>query len=140
MEARRPSQSGHDRNRALPLLIPVIAFGGLVLCGLAWFLICPFTIQPHEVGLVQRFGETIRTAEPGLNFKLPSPIEEVLKVPIHHLFKQEFGFRTSETKGSDLETDRDVEAESLMIAGDLNIVAVQWTTHYRIGDPRKYLF
>ena len=59
----------------------VILYGALVLIGALVIFSAVFTIQPEEVGIVLRFGEFNRTADPGLNFKLPSPIEQVLKVP-----------------------------------------------------------
>ena len=53
-----------------------------------------FTVGPEEVGVIQRFGEYVRTASPGLNFKLPLGVETVNKVPVERQLKEEFGFRT----------------------------------------------
>ena len=52
-----------------------------------------YTIKPGERGVVLRFGEYSKTAPPGLNFKLPL-IDEVYKVDIETVRKEEFGFRT----------------------------------------------
>ncbi len=76
--------------------IKVILIGVLVLIGLAMAFSVVFTIQPEEVGIVLRFGKYTRTADPGLNFKMPAPIEQVLKVPVQRQLKQEFGFQTVE--------------------------------------------
>ena len=99
-----------------------------------------YTIQPEEVGVVLRFGRYVRTAEPGLNFKLPSPLEQVLKVPVQRQLKQEFGFETVEAGVRTRYADRDFEGESLMLTGDLNVAVVEWIAQYRIDDPFKYLF
>jgi membrane protease subunit HflK len=39
-----------------------------------------FTIESGSVGVVQRFGQFVRIAQPGPNFKLPFGIEKVTKV------------------------------------------------------------
>ncbi len=74
----------------------LILTGALLLIGALVLFSAVFTIQPEEVGIVLRFGKYIRTAEPGLNFKLPAPMEQVLKVPVQRQLKQEFGFQTIE--------------------------------------------
>ena len=53
-----------------------------------------FTVQPEETAVVQRFGKVVRTAGPGLHFKLPIGIESVQLVPTARVLKEEFGFRT----------------------------------------------
>jgi membrane protease subunit HflK len=102
-----------------------------------------FTVQPEETGVVQRFGEVIRTADPGLNFKFPFGIETARKVPTARVLKEEFGFRTAAvTPGQRTQYvgGRSHEDESLMLTGDLNVIDVQWIVQYRIQDPIAYLF
>jgi len=99
-----------------------------------------FTIQPEEVGVVLRFGGYNRTADPGLNFKLPNPLEQVLKVPVQRQLKQEFGFQTVDAGVRSRYSDRNFEGESLMLTGDLNVAVVEWIAQYRVDDPYKYLF
>lgn len=100
-----------------------------------------FTIQPEEVGVVLTFGKFTELKEPGLRFKLPRPIQQVMKVPVQRQLKQEFGFRTTSTRTSRTTyDDRDLTGESLMLTGDLNVLQVTWITQYRIGDPKSYLF
>ena len=106
--------------------IRVILIGALVLIGLAIVFSMVFTIQPEEVGIVLRFGEYSRTADPGLNFKLPAPLEQVLKVPVQRQLKQEFGFQTAEAGVRTRYSDRDLRSESLMLTGDLNVADWQW--------------
>jgi len=59
----------------------------LILLWSAWF-----TVQPEETGIVQRFGKVVRTAGPGLHFKLPYGIETIRTVPTARVLKEEFGF------------------------------------------------
>jgi len=118
----------------------VILTGALLLIGALVLFSAVFTIQPEEVGIVLRFGKYIRTAEPGLNFKLPAPMEQVLKVPVQRQLKQEFGFQTVEAGVKTRYSARDFVDESLMLTGDLNVVVVEWIAQYRVADPYKYLF
>ena len=118
----------------------LILIGALLLIGALVLFSAVFTIQPEEVGIVLRFGKYIRTAEPGLNFKLPAPMEQVLKVPVQRQLKEEFGFQTIEANVQTRYSDRKFDAESLMLTGDLNVVVVEWIAQYRVADPYKYLF
>jgi membrane protease subunit HflK len=118
----------------------LIVIGALVLIGALLAFSIVFTIQPEEVGIVLRFGEYTRTADPGLNFKLPAPIEQVMKVPVQRQLKQEFGFQTVEAGVKTRYSDRNFDGESLMLTGDLNVVVVEWIAQYRVSDPYKYLF
>jgi membrane protease subunit HflK len=71
-----------------PLLI-LVAVVVVIVLWTAWF-----TVQPEETGIVQRFGKVMRTAGPGLHFKLPYGIEKVRLLPTARVLKEEFGFRT----------------------------------------------
>ncbi len=99
-----------------------------------------FTVEPEEVGVVLRFGKFVREAPPGLNFKLPNPIERVIKVPVQRQLKEEFGFRTKVAGVRTSYSQKSYENESLMLTGDLNVAVVEWSTQYRIRDPFKFLF
>lgn len=99
-----------------------------------------FTVSPEEVGVILRFGEFTRTADPGLNFKFPFGIEKVIKVPVERQLKQEFGFRTLKADVRTQYSTRRYEDESLMLTGDLNAAQVEWIVQYRIKDAFNYLF
>jgi membrane protease subunit HflK len=120
----------------------IVLVAGLVVVVLwtAWF-----TVQPEETGIVQRFGKVMRTAGPGLHFKLPYGIENVRLLPTARVLKEEFGFRTVSVSTVPGEKTRyDTRGaytdESLMLTGDLNVIDVQWIVQYRIEDPIRYLF
>lgn len=98
-----------------------------------------YTVEPEEVGVVQRFGEYQRIAESGLNFKIPF-MEIVQIVPVERQLKQEFGYRTIESGIQSQYQKSGYTGESLMLTGDLNLADVEWVVQYRISDPYKYLF
>ena len=98
-----------------------------------------YQIQPEEVGVVLRFGEFVRTTDPGLRAKIPL-VEDVLKVPVQRQLKQEFGFRTIEANVRSQFDSRDFAGEAVMLTGDLNVAVVEWIVQYRVADPYLYLF
>jgi len=122
--------------------IPVQAIVGvLVVLVLIWFAFGSFfTVEPEEIGVVLRFGAYTRNTEPGLHFKVPWPVESVIKVPVQRQLKQEFGFRTEAANIRTRYSEQDLNRESLMLTGDLNVAIVDWTTQFRIRDSYQYLF
>jgi membrane protease subunit HflK len=118
----------------------LIVIGVLILIGLIVAMSVIFTIEPEEVGVVLRFGKFTRTADPGLNFKLPMPIERVYKVPVQRQLKEEFGFRTERAGVRTTYAAASFETESLMLTGDLNVAVVEWIAQYRVRDTYQFLF
>ncbi len=118
------------------------AIGGalLVLAAVIALWTTWFTVDPEEVGIVLRFGRYVRQSGPGLNVKLPYPVETVLKVPVQRQLKEEFGFRTRQAGVRTRYEEGSFERESLMLTGDLNVAIVEWTAQFRVRDPYKYLF
>jgi membrane protease subunit HflK len=100
-----------------------------------------FTIESGSVGVVQRFGEYVRIAQPGPNFKLPFGIEKVTKVRQDRIYKEEFGFQSERGQyGNGYSSAADTASISLMLTGDLNVAVVPWIVQYKIKDPYNYLF
>ncbi|SVD06841.1 uncharacterized protein METZ01_LOCUS359695, partial [marine metagenome] len=107
-----------DFNRIEIPKLPKLPLGGLkAIIAVLVVVVAAFStlyqVQPEEVGVVLRFGQYVRTTEPGLRAKLPF-VEEVRKVPVQRQLKQEFGFRTLEagvqTRYADSTLDLDGEA------------------------------
>jgi membrane protease subunit HflK len=113
--------------------IVIIAVAVFILTGL-------YTVNPEEVGVIQRFGKYIKTTDPGLHFKIPFGVDKLTKVPIKEVKKEEFGFRTIQAGVKSKFSSRDYSNESLMLTGDTNIADVEWIVQYRIKDPYNYLF
>jgi len=100
-----------------------------------------FTIKQAELGVIQRFGKYDRTAQPGLNFKLPFGIEKLTKVNVELVYKEEFGFQTVKGSSNYRFSSGSSSAEAaLMLTGDLNVAVVPWIVQYRISNPKDYLF
>ncbi len=100
-----------------------------------------YQISPEELGVILRFGQFVRTTEPGLHFKLPLGMEKLIRVPVQRQLKLEFGFRTARPGiRSEYRVTPETAKEALMLTGDLNVVVVEWIVQYKIKDPYKYLF
>jgi modulator of FtsH protease HflK len=120
--------------KGVPILIGAIL--AVAILATSWV-----TIDPEEKGVVLRFGKLNRTLDPGLHFKLPFTLDKVFKVPVQRQLKQEFGFRTTAQVGGHTQySSRDLELESQMLSGDLNVADVEWVTQYRVANPYDYLF
>lgn len=106
------------------IILLVIAAIGL------WFLSGFFRVDSQELGAVLRFGKHVRTADPGLNYHLPYPIETVRLAPALRVIKTDIGIRTAEDRrGPQV---RDVPEESLMLTGDENIVDVDFSVLWKV--------
>jgi membrane protease subunit HflK len=125
------------KNFKLPggsILIAVIIAGFFALT-------CFFTVGVDEVGVIQRFGQYVRTTQPGLNFKLPAGIETVKKVKVRRVYKMEFeSLGGAPDSRSGLLGGSDIDDKTLMLTGDLNVALVPWIVQYRIKDPYNFLF
>jgi membrane protease subunit HflK len=99
-----------------------------------------YQVGPEEIAVVRRLGRYVRTADPGLQFKLPFGIETKDKVPVQRQLKQEFGFRTVTPGVRTTYSERGYGEESNMLTGDLNAAEVEWVVQYRVVDAYKFLF
>ena len=131
MEFNLPPQFDSITKNIKWILIIII---GIVLVSSSYFV-----VGPEEVGVVTRFGEYQRVAEPGLKFKFPI-IEQRTSVPVQRQLKQEFGYRTTSAGVNSTYRNAGYEGESLMLTGDLNLADVEWVVQYRVDDPFSYLF
>ncbi|WP_119420131.1 FtsH protease activity modulator HflK [Desertibaculum subflavum] len=135
-------RKGQDRLRNLlpgggfggPVLWSVVGAGILVLL----VFLCAYRVQPDEQGVVLRFGQWVRTTQPGLNFKWPAPIETVLTPKVTRVNRIDVGFRGGDELRSGLL--RDVPEESLMLTGDENIVDIDFSVFWQIKDAGLFLF
>lgn len=96
---------------------------GLILLGivLIWFVFDSWTlIDERQRGVVLRFGKYERLMTPGPNFKLPRPIENVIKV--------------------DATQVRNISDQVRMLTRDENIVLVDFNVQYQVSDPQLFLF
>jgi membrane protease subunit HflK len=100
-----------------------------------------YTVQPDEEAVVIRLGKHLKNTQPGLHFKFPFGIDNVIKVKTKIVHQAEFGFRSLSTNSRRTTySGRNFDHESLMLTGDLNVAEVQWVVQYQISNPFKYLF
>jgi len=97
-------------------------------------------VNPDELGIVLRFGAYVRQLPPGLNFRLPYPIEEVELPKVTRIDRTEIGMRGSSDSRADTSAVRDVPEESLMLTGDENIVDIDFVVLWQISDAPDFLF
>ena len=104
---------------------------GVALLVLFWLLQSVYMVEPNEEGVVLRLGKFVGPpTQPGLHFVL-WPFETIDKVPVQSVNIATFGV------GGDA---HDPNAEGLMLAGDQNIVDIEYTVQWKIADPYKYLY
>ncbi|HQB62357.1 MAG TPA: SPFH domain-containing protein, partial [Spirochaetota bacterium] len=99
-----------------------------------------YVVDKDEQAVITRFGRYMRTADPGLNFKIPL-VEKNYNVPVKKVLKEEFGFQTiSSGMKSDFYRGSEETNEARMLSADLKIIQIEWIVQYKISDPVKYLF
>ncbi len=122
--------------------LPPMKPGNLILIAAAFLVIWLgtgsfFSVGPDEQGVVLQFGKFVRTAEPGLNFKIPG-VERVLKTKVTQVRREEIGFRITDPGPPARYTD--VPSESLMLTGDENIIDIDLVVQYKVSDAPNFLF
>lgn len=106
----------------------------------AWYAFF-FRVDPDELGVVMRFGEFVRQEPPGLHFRYPYPIEEVIRPKVTRQNIIEVGMRSASfERGFGGGGVQDVKEESLMLTGDENTVDIDFVVYWRIKDAAQYLF
>lgn len=129
-----PGGGGGGIGNASPM---VIGFAALAILGFVIYNFFTFRVEPEQQGVVLRFGELHRTAQPGLNFRLPYPIESVFTPQVTRVNRIDVGMRDNGPRSTAV---RDVPEESLMLTGDENIVDVDFTVLWVINNAPNFLF
>jgi membrane protease subunit HflK len=119
----------------------LIALAGVAVVAI-WAASGFYRVQPDELGVVMRFGAYNRSAQPGLNYAIPWPVESVTTPRVTRINRVDVGFRAGadQIQPGRMGNARDVAAESLMLTGDENIVDIDFAIHWRIRDASDYLF
>lgn len=115
--------------------LPLIAMVFLLWLGSGLYM-----VGPGEVGVILQFGRHVAVTQPGLNWRLPRPIQNHYIVDVRSVRSAEIGYRTVPAQGSRPSGVRRVPEEALMLTGDENIVEVQLFVQYIVQDPVKFLF
>jgi membrane protease subunit HflK len=133
----RMKQVMHGGGIPGPLVFLAAAAAVAVVAWYAFF----FRVNPDELGVVMQFGKFVRQEPPGLHFRLPYPIEEVVLPKVTRQNIIEVGMRSA--GGFDRGFSggvQDVKEESLMLTGDENTVDIDFVVYWRIKDAAEYLF
>ena len=99
---------------AFAWLLIILVLAVIVVIDITYF------IDQQERGVVLRFGAYEKTWQPGLNFRLPWPVEEVIRVNVEQV--------------------RPLTHKAHMLTQDENIVDVEVAVQWKIKDPADYLF
>ncbi len=110
----------------------VATLGAAVILGLVWLFSGFFMIQEGQAGVVLTFGKYDYTARPGINWRLPFPIQSTEIVNLSAVRSVEIG-RSVVIKGTN-------QKDSSMLTEDENIIDVRFAVQYRLKDPMEYLF
>ena len=95
--------------------------------GVIGFYAFTYKVNPNQQGVVLRFGELVEKTDPGLHFRWPYPINEVLLPDVTRNNRIQIGMRSAVGGGvTRAQGIRDVPEESLMLTGDENIVDVDF--------------
>ena len=111
---KKPPTIGRNSGSPLIWLLLVLVLGGIAAYDMVYF------IDDQERGIVLRFGKYQRTWLPGLNVRLPRPIEDTIRLNVEQV--------------------RPLTHKALMLTQDENIVDVEVAVQWKIGDPVQYLF
>lgn len=126
---RRPSTgTGRGHGGRAVLFLGLLAAAVLAL----WLASGFYKVEANERAVVLRFGKYLETAEPGLRWRLPWPIEMHQIVDFTGVRTVEVGYRGSERNKN--------PREALMLTDDENIVTIFFAVQYRLKSPEDYLF
>ena len=125
---------GGGKGGAKPIII------GFIILLILWTLSGLYRVLPDEQGVVLRFGKFVKTTQPGLNYHLPFPIENVLTPKVTKVNRMDIGFRSERDSGFSSGGVADVPEESLMLTGDENIVNIDFSVFWVIKDAGNFLF
>lgn len=132
------NQNGKRSAGLPPNLFGIFKFKNFILIVflfvIVWLLSGIYKIDANQEGVVLYFGKFYKISGPGLNYFIPAPIGKIYKISVTNINKEEFGFR-SERSGN-----KNINAESLMLTGDENIVDIDYEVQWRIKDAKNFLF
>lgn len=111
---------------------------GLIVLGISllWLSSGFYQVDTDENAVLLYFGKFYKVSTPGLNYHIPYPFGQVSKKSVTSVNTEEFGFSSNVKKSS----NRDLNAESLMLTGDENIVDVEFQVQWQVADIKDFTF
>lgn len=129
-----PQQFDFPRSQVPLKLNPKTVYMVLALLVVLWLGSGIYTVSPDEQAVVLRFGKFLEVVNPGLHYRLPSPIDMVEIQSVTKVYREEIGFRTRDGG------TRKMPNEALMLTGGLNIIDVEMVVQYRVNSIVDALF
>lgn len=100
-----------------------------------WLLLGFYKIDPDENGIVLYFGKFYSISTPGLNYYIPYPFGKLIKQSVTRINTEEFGYSSNSKFSS-----KDLDAESLMLTGDENIVDIEFQVQWQVSNIEEFTF
>lgn len=122
--SKKPNGEGVKPGFGLGLVLAVVL--------VVWLFSGFFMIQEGQTGVVLQFGKYSYTTRPGINWRMPWPIQTHEVVNLSAIRSVEVG-RSTMIKASNLK-------DSSMLTEDENIIDVRFAVQYRLKDATEYLF
>ena len=112
---------------------------GLIVLGaiLLWLSLGIYKVNSDQNAAVLYFGKFHSIATPGLNYHIPYPFGRAIKRSVTTVNNEEFGFASTSRRGR---SQRNFDAESLMLTGDENIVDIEFQVQWQISDIEDFIF
>ncbi len=112
-----------------------ILVAAILVVGTVWLSSGFYRVQEGELAVVLRFGEMVRISQPGLRYRLPSPIEYEIIKKVAVLNKIDGGLRGDTTR-----SNAEAQEQNLILTGDENMVHTNYTVLWKIKDISDFLF
>ncbi len=137
-------RNGNNSNKLPPIpekIMNRMVFGLVALIAFfTWILSGVYIVDTKEAGVVLRFGKYIRTSQPGLNYHLPYPIENVVKLSVTDRYRTEVGVAGEKARTNRGAKELRYGDDLLMLTGDENLVDVNFEVQWQIDNAEKFLF
>ncbi|MBR7798830.1 FtsH protease activity modulator HflK [Undibacterium fentianense] len=110
-----------------------IGFGVILLVfGFFWLISGFFIVQEGQTGVITTFGKYSYQANPGFNWRWPTPIQAHEIVNVLQVRTVEVGYRNN--------VKNKQPKEALMLTDDENIIDIQFAVQYKLKDAAKWLY
>ncbi len=131
--SQRPNLGGlHTFKINNPFNTKVGIYFALSITFVVWLASGFFIIQEGQAGVILTFGKYDYTTRPGINWRMPWPIQTQEVVNLSGVRSVEVG-RPVLIKATN-------QKDSSMLTEDENIIDVRFAVQYRLKDPTDYLF
>ena len=125
--------------------------GILIVVFIFWLSLGFYKVKTGENALVMYFGKFHSVTLPGLNWRLPAPIGKVIKKDVEKINQYSFGQENLQANKSRWDNVKNIRkskfydqtpdiSSTSMLTGDENIVDINFTVRWKIGDIKDFIF